>query len=71
MIFFILRLYIYPFAPITGIRMNVMLDFMCMDFTELRELNGNRTCNLSHRKLTISLDHLVTLSDDKMCLKIL
>ena len=47
--------------------MTAMLDFMCMGFTELRESSGNRTRNLSHRKLWISLDHLVTLSDDEMC----
>ena len=46
-----------------------MLDFMCMGFTKLRESSGNRTRDLSHRKLKISLDHLVTPSDDQMCLK--
>ena len=48
-----------------------MLDFMCMGFTKLRESRGNRTRDLSHRKLKISLDHLVTLIEDEMCLKIL
>ena len=48
-----------------------MLDFMCMGFTKLRESSGNRTRDLSHHKLKISLDHLVTLTDDEMCLKIL
>ena len=51
--------------------MNVMLDFMCMGFTELRESSGKRTLNLSHHKLTNTIDHLVTLNDDEMCLKIL
>ena len=45
-----------------------MLDFMYMGFTELRGSSGNRSRNLSHHKLTISLDHLVTLSDDEICL---
>ena len=67
----ILRLYIYPYASITSIRMNAMLDYMCMSFTELRESSGNLTRNLSHHKLTNTYDHLVTLSDDEMCLKIL
>ena len=48
-----------------------MLDFMCMGFTKLRESSGNRTRDLSHRKLKISLDHLVTLTDDEMFFKIL
>ena len=48
-----------------------MLDFMCIGFTKLRESSVNQTCDLSHRKLEISLDHLVTLTDDEMCLKIL
>ena len=61
----------YPYAHITNIRMNAMLDIMHKGFTELRGSSGNRTRNLSHRKLTISLDHMVTLSDDEMCLKIL
>ena len=46
-----------------------MLDFMCMGFTKLRESSVNQTRDLSHRKLKISLDHLVTLTDDEMCLK--
>ena len=40
---------------------------MFMGFTKLRESSQNRTHNLSYRKLTISLDHLVTLSDGEMC----
>ena len=47
-----------------------MLDFMCMGFTKLRESSGNRTRDLLHRKLKISLDHLVTLTDNEMCIKI-
>ena len=58
----ILHLYIHPYAHITSIRMNAMLDFMFMVFTELRRSSGNRTHNLSHRKLTINLNHLITLS---------
>ena len=53
---------IHPYAHITSIRMNAMLDFMFIGFTELRRSSGNRTHNLSHRKLTINLNHLITLS---------
>ena len=60
----------YPYGPTTSIRINAMLDFMCMGLTE-RESSGNRTRSLSHHKLTITFDHLVTLSDAEMCLKIL
>ena len=48
-----------------------MLDFMCMGFNKLRESSVNGTRDRLHRKLKISLDHLVTLTDDEMCIKIL
>ena len=46
--------------------MNFLLDSIYIGFVELRRSSWNRNCNLSHRKLTISLDHLVTFSDDEL-----
>ena len=52
--FLILHLYIYPYAPITSIQINAVLDCMCISFTKLLGSSGNRTRNLAHCKLTIS-----------------
>ena len=69
----ILHLYIYPYAPTKYYQFSDKYHarFMCMGFTKLCESSGNRTSDLLHRKLKISLDHLVTLTDDEMCIKIL
>ena len=56
---------------ITSFRINAMLYFMCMGFTELRKSSGNRIHDLLHRNLKISIDHLITLTDVETCLKIL
>ena len=63
--------------------MNVMLDLICMGFVELWETRRNRKINNENERLLResnqqqiafqigALDRPVTLTDDKLCLKVL
>ena len=63
--------------------MNVMLDFICMGFVELWETRRKRKIHNKNVRLqwesnqqpiafqTGALDRPVTLTDDKLCLKVL